>query len=78
MDKFKIIREYERFYLAKSSMGFNVCFNKNDVETIIDGFIVEKKKIETRGGKIPSDKINRAFYFGKSNKKRGVLLWKHY
>ena len=85
MDKLKIIREYERFYLTKSSKGYCECVKKSDVIITNDGVFKKIKEYNYRGGvPTPKGKINKSFNeFGgllqkHRTKRKKVLLWKHY
>lgn len=40
--KFKIIQEYDRFYLAVNDKGFRECFNKAEYYPTEDGYIIKR------------------------------------
>lgn len=60
--KYKVIKEYERFYLCESRQGHKECFFKNEHKPDEDGFIFIKKEDNYTGGKTtPSENVNRSF-----------------
>jgi len=56
--KYKVIKEYPRFYLCESEFGYKECFDKKYQPN--DGIItIEKKIIE--GHEIKPENVNRLF-----------------
>ena len=58
--RFKIVEEYEKFYLAQSPNKYCECFLKVDYRPTEDEFII-KKVHEYEGHDIDLDKVNRSF-----------------
>ncbi len=58
--KYKVIKEYKRFYLAESPNGYKECFMKYEYKKDNDGYIY-KRIPEYEGHEINPDKVNRAF-----------------
>ncbi len=50
--KYKVIKEYKRFYLCKSEKGYLECFTKNNYKVDIDGYIYKfREYIEDKTNK---------------------------
>ena len=64
--KYKIIKEYDRFYLTEHPAGYKVCFDKYTHRPTEDGYIIEKESNYTGGHGKPKKKVNRIF--NRSNK----------
>lgn len=59
---FKIIAEYDRYYLAVSPNGYKECFNKTTYKPTEDGYIIKKKENNYTGSvALPSEKVNKSF-----------------
>lgn len=56
--KFKVIKEYGRFYLAESPKGYKKTFNKNEYKPDSKGYIIEKEENNFHGNNIPHPPIN--------------------
>lgn len=62
MKKYKVIKEYTRFYLAESPSGYRECFSKNEYKPNCNGEIVKKKEYNYKGGiTLSDDKVNKSF-----------------
>lgn len=62
MEKLRIVKEYDKFYLCEHSKGYKECFNKRDYKATNDGYIVKRKENNYTGGlALSSDKVNRNF-----------------
>ena len=59
--KYKIIKEYDRFYLTEHPVGYKVCFDRYTHKPTLDGYIIEKESNYTGGQGCPPEKVNRAF-----------------
>ena len=60
--KYKIIAEYERFYLTEHPSGYKECFNKVRYKPTEDGYIIKPTTyfIGNSNG-LPPEKVNRSF-----------------
>lgn len=58
--KFKIIEEYEKFYLAQAPNKYYECFLKVDYKPDEEGYI-NKKLNDFEGHDIDPEKVNRNF-----------------
>lgn len=65
MKKYKVIKEYDRFYLAEDSKGFKECFSK--VENVVDsdGYITIQESNYQGNYGLPPEKVNKKFNGGK-------------
>lgn len=63
MNSFKIIKEYDRFYLCEHSTGYKECFSKCEYMPTEENFIVKKVSLNVgRPGAIIDPKlVNRNF-----------------
>lgn len=60
--KFKVIKEYSRFYLAESKKGYKETFEKYKYKPDENGYIYKESEDNYKGGEgLPSDKVNRIF-----------------
>ena len=70
MIKYKVIKEYDRYYLTNHPCGYRECFHKIDYKPTIDGYIVVagelERKIKERTS-LPPEKVNRLFNPGKNS-----------
>lgn len=67
--KYKIIEEYDRFYLTEHPNGYKECFDKYTYRPTEDGYIVKKKENNCTGGiGLLPEKVNKSFNPGKKNK----------
>jgi hypothetical protein len=63
--KFKVIEEYEKFYLAINEKGFRECFLKKEY-TPENGVITKRREYNYHGGTaLPKEKVNKIFNPGK-------------
>lgn len=58
--KFRIIKEYDKFYLAQAPNEYYECFLKVDYKPDENGFII-KKVNDFEGHDIEPEKVNRNF-----------------
>lgn len=64
--KFKVIKEYNYFYLGISEKGYKETFSKREYKPDEDGFIVKRPENNCFGGiATPPEKVNRKFNRGK-------------
>ncbi len=63
MDKFKIIKQYDRYYLCIHPAGYKECFSKYEYRPTEDGYIIKKHSLNTGrlGATIDPKKVNRNF-----------------
>lgn len=63
MEKYKIIKEYDRFYLCEHPKGYRECFSKYEYKPTVDGYIVKRKSnfIGHPGTGLTTDKVNKNF-----------------
>lgn len=61
MEKYKIIKEYDKFYLCEHPKGYKECFNKSEYKPTEDGYIEEKLKQRKEATGLASDKVNKSF-----------------
>lgn len=60
--KFKVIGEYEHFYLGESEKGYKECFSKFDNKIDSEGYITKRRENNYVGGiALSPDKVNRKF-----------------
>ena len=58
MEKFKIIDEYDRFYLGISSNGIKETFNKTEYRPNSEGYIIKKQENNNHGNNVSHPPIN--------------------
>lgn len=56
--KYKVIKEYERFYLAVSPSGWKETFNKPLYKPDSEGYITKKRESNCQGNNIGHPPIN--------------------
>lgn len=63
MEQFKIIKEYDRFYLCEHPKGYKECFNKSEYKPTEDGYIEKEESnfIGRPGEGLNSKKVNHNF-----------------
>lgn len=62
MIEYKILKEFDKFYLCEHPKGYKTCFRKDEHNPTEDGCIVVKDEntyVERQG--LPSDKVNKSF-----------------
>ncbi|MBE6152684.1 MAG: hypothetical protein E7166_00455 [Firmicutes bacterium] len=60
--KYKVIEEYDRFYLTVHPKGYKENFPKYKYQPDENGYITVKSETNYFGGKaLPSGKVNRSF-----------------
>ena len=57
---YKIIKEYDNYYLTQCSIGYKECFNKYEYKPI-DGYIVPIIKHQGNYKGMRPEKVNKAF-----------------
>lgn len=69
LKRFKILAEYNYYYLTISDNGYKECFNKYQYKPTNDGYIL-KKEYDYKGGiPTPPEHVNRRFNLNKRRKK---------
>lgn len=63
--RYKVIKEYDRFYLATDENGFKECFPKVGNRVDKDGYITVRETIYPGGKALPSEKVNKNFNGGR-------------
>lgn len=61
MEKYKIVKEYDRFYLCEHPKGYKECFNKREYKPTEDGYIMKRKKQPIESIGLAPDKVNKSF-----------------
>lgn len=59
--KYKIIKEYDTYYLCERPKGYKECFNKTDYKKTEDECIIKKANAYTGQAGLPPEKVNRKF-----------------
>lgn len=62
MIEYKVLKEYDRYYLCEHPKGYKTCFRKNEYSPTKDGSIFVKDDSESaeRQG-LSSEKVNKSF-----------------
>ena len=64
--KYKVLKEYNNYYLTQCSAGYKICFNKHENKPI-NGYIFPKISNFTGGVATPPEHVNRSFnLFGRT------------
>lgn len=56
--KYKVVEEYDRFYLAISPSGWKETFNKSEYKPNSDGYIIKKRENNYQGNSTAYPPIN--------------------
>lgn len=71
MDKYKVIQEYNRYYLAEhEKFGYKECFDKSEFEVDENNYI-RRKKHSYNSRKLDIEEVKHTWHWLKS-KKEGV------
>lgn len=65
MKRYKVIKEYDRFYLAVDENGFKECFSKATTKVDAEGYITIRETLYPGGIGLPSEKVNKTFNGGR-------------
>lgn len=59
--KYRVIKEYDRFYLAIHPNGYKECFQKYKYKPDKDGYIIKETYEYSGGQALPPEKVNTSF-----------------